>query len=212
MQANLRSLFAGKREAVEVTPKKSPGRPRKLRKQEDEDAPDEALEKVESSLGHVDAYDELTRSGRKRKAEGGAVTALEEACEKSLAQLRMPGASERDSAHEGPQVKLRLCAWFEKTLEDLGGSDESREVVLRGIADRWNLPVREVEQIIGKKAVWARQCEDRGVSASGLRRDEAHLPRYLRKSKRCKGDVKRAKGGGKKRQAEVFVRPREGLL
>ena len=195
MQVNLRSLFAGKCEVARLQPKRGPGRPPKLRKKE---APDEVLETLQSMPDAHEAYDEQLRSHRKRKAESQAVMALEEAVEKSQAQLRMPGASERDSAHEGPQVKLRLCRWFDKTLEDLGGSHESREVVLRGIADRWNMSVAEVEKIINKKAIWKQQCEDRGVNDSGLRRDEAHLPRYLRKSKRCKGDVKRAKGGGRK--------------
>ena len=196
MQSNLRLLFAGKREAVEVQPKRGPGRPPKVRKKEDE-APDEVLEKLHS-MPH--AYDEQLRIGRKRKAADAAVRDLEEAAGKSLADLRMPCSFERSSAREGPQVKLQLCAWFDKTLEDLGGSDEMRKMVLSGIGDRWNVPVREVERILRKKAVWAQQCEDRGVNADGLKKDEAHLPRYLRKSKRCVGVVSRAKGGGRKDQ------------
>ena len=69
MQSNLRLLFAGKREAVEVQPKRGPGRPPKVRKKEDE-APDEVLEKMQS-MPH--AYDEQLRISRKRKAADAPV-------------------------------------------------------------------------------------------------------------------------------------------
>jgi transposase len=36
MQSHLRSLFAGKREAVELPAKRGPGRPPKVRKKEEE--------------------------------------------------------------------------------------------------------------------------------------------------------------------------------
>ena len=119
MQANLRSLFAGKREAVEVPAKRGPGRPPKVRKREEEDEqPDEVLEALQSMPDDHQAYDEerLRLRHRKRKADaiaagedpGSCSQALAEACEKPLAALRMPGGIERSSRHEGPQVKLRL--------------------------------------------------------------------------------------------------------
>ena len=205
MQANLRSLLAGKREAVELPPKRGPGRPPKVRKTE-EDAALEALQRMQDD---PQSYDEHLRvRHRKRKAEGpqrmqdeaagSSITALEEAFGKPLGEMRMPGNHERNTMHEGPQVKLQLCQWFEKTLEGLGGSDESRELVVKAVSERWDLQVSEVVKILGQKATWAQQCEDRGVTSIGLKRDEAHLPRYLRKSKRCKGTVRRAKGGGRK--------------
>ena len=58
MQSNLRSLFAGKREAVEVQPKRGPGRPPKVRKQEEVDA---ALERVQSQPPRHEGYEELDR-------------------------------------------------------------------------------------------------------------------------------------------------------
>ena len=111
MQSNLRSLFAGKREAVEVQPKRGPGRPPKVRKKEDE-APDEVLENLRSIPHAYHAYDEQLRISRKRKAADAAVRDLEEVAGKSLADLRMPCSQERSSAREGPQVKLQLCVWF----------------------------------------------------------------------------------------------------
>ena len=120
------------------------------------------------------AYDEQLNSHRKRKADNQGVTVLVEEVGNTFSQLRMPGAEGRDSAREGPQIKLQLCMGFEKTFEDLGGSEESRELVLRGISSTWNLLVGEVEKIIRKKAVWAQQCEDRGVIAAvcrGMRRN-----------------------------------------
>ena len=112
MQSNLRLLFAGKREAVEVQPKRGPGRPPKVRKKEDE-APDDVLENMQS-IPH--AYDEQLRISRKRKAADAPVGDLEQVAGKSLALLRMPCSQERSGAREGPQVKLQLCAWFDKTL------------------------------------------------------------------------------------------------
>ena len=49
MQTNLKSLFAGKREAVEVPPKKGPGRPPKVRKEVHE--PDVVLGAVQNVPG-----------------------------------------------------------------------------------------------------------------------------------------------------------------
>ena len=114
MQSNLRSLFAGKREAVELQPKRGPGRPPKVRKKEEEE--DEVLKALQSMPDGHEAYDEQLRRRRKRKAEGQAVTALEEAAGKTFAEMRMPGSFQRNHQHEGPQVKLQLCIWFEKTL------------------------------------------------------------------------------------------------
>ena len=205
MQTNLKSLFAGKREAVEVPPKKGPGRPPKVRKEVAE-VPDVVLEAVQNMPDQPEAYDEQLRlSHRKRKfesiddeVEGSNVIALSEAAGKSVAELRMPGTQARDSSHEGPQVKLRLCKWSEKTHEELGGTDEVREMLVSAVAEKWHCSRPGIVRILRNKAKWQKQCDERGVTASGLKRDEAHLPRYLRRSKHCKGEVRRAKGGGRK--------------
>ena len=68
MQANLRSLFAGKREAVELPPKRGPGRPPKRKREEEDEQPDEVLEALQSIPDQPEAYDERLRvRHRKRK-------------------------------------------------------------------------------------------------------------------------------------------------
>ena len=208
MQSNLKSLFAGKREAVELPPKRGPGRPPKVRKREEEDEqPDAVVEALQSMPDQPEAYDERIRMrDRKRRADtmeageapGSAAIALVEAAGMPISELRMPGSIERSSKHEGPQVKLRLCKWFEQTLEQLGGSDEMYEILADAVAEKWEVPRFEIVRILRNKAKWEAQCEDRGVTPKGLKRDEAQLPQYLRKSMRGKGEVKRAKGGGRK--------------
>jgi hypothetical protein len=56
MQTNLKSLFAGKREVIEVAPKRGPGRPRKNREQADEE-PDVVLVAVENQANQLEAYE-----------------------------------------------------------------------------------------------------------------------------------------------------------
>ena len=58
MQANLRSLLAGKREAVELPPKRGPGRPPKRKRDEEKELPDEVLQALRSIQEHHEAYDE----------------------------------------------------------------------------------------------------------------------------------------------------------
>ena len=91
-----------------------------------------------------------------------------------------------------------MCKWFEETLEALGGSDETHGLLVGAVAERWAVPRFEIVRILRNKAQWQAQCEERGVSSKGLMRDEVQLPQYLRKSRRGKGTVKRAKGGGRK--------------
>ena len=207
MQCNLKAMFAGQREAVELPPKPRLGRPPKVRNKEEETVtPDALLEALLSLPGQPEAYDEHLRVRQyKRKADcmvdesiGKCTAALVDVSGKSIGDLRMPGSIARDSSHEGPQVKLKLCKWVAKTLEDIGGGDELLEVIMRAIAERWNLSVRVVKQILEDQAKWQKQCEARGVNENGLLRDEAHLPRYLRKTNRGRGKVTRAKGGGRK--------------
>ena len=208
MQVNLRSLFAGKCVAAEAPPKRGPGRPEKVRtREEDDEQPDPVVAALQSMPDQPEAYDERLRvRHRKRKAEsmeggevpGSRALSLFQASGKPLSELRMPGGIERSSKHEGPQVKLRLCKWFEKRLEELGGSDEMHEVLLGAVAQKWAFPRFENVRILRKKAKWQAQCDERGVTAKGLRKDEVQLPQFLRKSMRGKGEVKRAKGAGRK--------------
>ena len=197
MQTNLRALFAGRREAVEVPAKRGPGRPPTLR-QRDEAAeqPDAVVEAISSMPDQPEAYDERLRlRHRKRKAEclqgdevlGSHVTALVEASGQSVAELRMPGSNERDGRHEGPQVKLKLRTWLRKTHEKLGGTDDVHETLVMAVAERWNVPRFDIVRVLRNEAKWKKQCEDRGVTAHGLKKDECQLPVFLRKAKRSKG-------------------------
>ena len=117
MQANLKALFAGRREAVELPPKARPGRPPK-RKREELEERDEALvalqelEDVRSvALDHqeYDVRQPLPKRGRLRDSEhkwerpGSHCAALAELTGQPLAELRMPGIVRRSSQHEGPK-------------------------------------------------------------------------------------------------------------
>ena len=69
MQTNLKALFSGKREAVEVAPKRGPGRPRKVRKTAAEE-PDAVIEALQNIPDDHQAYDARLRlRHRKRKFE-----------------------------------------------------------------------------------------------------------------------------------------------
>ena len=199
MQTNLKSLFAGKREIVEVAPKRGPGRPPKPKEQADEE-PDVVLVAVEKQANQLEAYDtDLTVAPQKCKQwrRDGSHEALCEALGKSMAELRMPGTSQRNNKQEGPQKKLALCIWMQRTHEDCGGTDEAWQMVVESVATEWDVSKHDVLRIYEAKDRWQHECEERGVSAFGLKKTEAHLPRYLRKSKHCTGVVSRAKGGGR---------------
>ena len=99
---------------------------------------------------------------------------------------------------EGPQLKLELCEWMEKMHVECGGGDEAWEAVLQAASEEWCKGVAVMRRIYDEKDRWKSECAARGVNAHGLTRDEAHLPRYLRKSRRSKGKVVRASGGGMK--------------
>ena len=93
---------------------------------------------------------------------------------------------------------MQLIEWLDCVYEALGSTAEAWQQALRAAAEEWDLYVPDVVRIYKNKEKWQAQCAARGVTAHGLRRDEAHLPTYLRKSRRCTGVVMRAKGGGRK--------------
>ena len=122
MQSNLRSFLARKREVVEEPPKRGPGRPPKVRQRKE--VQDAVVEAMQCMPDQPEAYDEHLRvRHRKRKYDeetGSHVEALSKAVGKDAAGMRMPGGTRgRDSTHEGPQVKLRLCNWVEKPTRTL---------------------------------------------------------------------------------------------
>ena len=78
-----------------------------------------------------------------------------------------------------------------------GGTAEAEAKLFASVGEHWNLGRKGIEEILESKALWAKQCRERGVSSTGLLRNEAQLPKYLRKSRRSTGTVMRAKGGGR---------------
>ena len=85
------------------------------------------VEALQSMPDHPDAYDERIRlRHRNRKTvrmdgcevPGSCGLALVEASGKTWSEVKMPGYIERSSQHGGPQVRLRLCKWFEEMLEE----------------------------------------------------------------------------------------------
>jgi hypothetical protein len=66
--------------------------------------------------------------------------------------------------------------------EDIGGTDEAWESVVGAVAEAWDVCRNDVLRIYEAKNKWQEECEERGVSAHGLKKDESHLPRCLRKS------------------------------
>ena len=71
MQTNLRALFAGKREAVDLPPKRGPGRPPKVRKREEASQESDAVvEALRAVSDQPEGFDEHLRvRHRKRKAD-----------------------------------------------------------------------------------------------------------------------------------------------
>jgi hypothetical protein len=157
MQTNLKSLFAGKREIVEVA---GPGRPPKPREQA-ADEPDVVLVAVENQAKQPEAYDvDLAVMPQKcrRWSRAASLQAICEAAGKSLAALRMPGCSQRNNKHDGPQRKLALCIWMQKTHEDCGGTGEAWELVVGAVAEKWNVSRPDVLRTYEAKARWQEEC------------------------------------------------------
>ena len=162
MQRDLRALFDGKVVAAVLPAKRGPGRPPKVKREreerEEDDERDEALEALESMVDDHQGFDEhmRPRKPQKRKAfavrtgerPGSCSECLAEVCQQPFAALRMPGAVERTCAHEGPQVKLRMCEWFRKTLLTIGGTEEMRGVLLGAVAEKWGIARFEVVGIL----------------------------------------------------------------
>ena len=198
---NLKAMFAGRREVIEVAPKRGPGRPPKMREAAAEEQ-DAAFEAVQQQAQQAEAFEAEILAPPIKKRSGEAM-ALAVALGRPVSHLRMPGA-EAIRKHEGPQVRLALIEWMDKIHEDMGGGDEAWNLILRAAADEWNIPVPEVVRIYEARTKWQQQCEDRGVNALGMRSDQAHLPRYLRKSVRGAGVIARARGGGRKDHLEFL--------
>ena len=149
MQSNLKKLFGGTREVIEVAAQRGPGRPKQRKvsgevKVEDEDS--ELLTPVKRMPGRpkkvrvvaeevVDEALQTTLTGGASQLSGEAIQvtprkakpvrsdgALGELAQALGTPLRLPGTA-RVRTLEGPQAKLRLCEWLEKHHEQVGGTD-----------------------------------------------------------------------------------------
>ena len=65
----MKALFAGRREAVEVPPKRGPGRPPK-QKNEEEEKPDVLVEALREIPDQAEAYDERLHQWRRKRKLG----------------------------------------------------------------------------------------------------------------------------------------------
>ena len=99
---------------------------------------------------------------------------------------------------------MQLIEWLDCVYEALGSTAEAWQQVLSAAAEEWDLWVPDVVRIYEDKQKWQAQCAEQGVTTHGLAKEQAHLPSYLRKSRRCKGVVMRAKGGGRKDNLEFL--------
>lgn len=122
---------------------------------------------------------------------------------KRACELRIPGIAQQRTL-EGPQSKLRLCEWLDEKHAKLGGGDEALKSLLILVSKHVGKSMTYMKMVYEDKGKWIRQCGERGATSVGLTRSESHLPRYLRKSMRSKGQVVRAKGGGRRDYLEFL--------
>lgn len=201
MQSNLRSLFAGKREAVELPKPRGPGRPKKLRTEE-APAPGVVLEAVAHRMHqHEEVEAQIAPLGERKAAMRLKMSSVSDSLVEALgvapaAELRMLGARVL-RRNEGPQVRLQLWEWWEERTQQLGGTAEAEQSLFASVGEQWGLSRKGVEEIPEPKALWEKPCRERGVSSKGLLHNEAQLPKALRTSRRSTGTVMRAKGGGR---------------
>ena len=96
MQSDLRALFAGKREAVLLPPRRGPGRPKKPREAE---VPDVVFQAVSQRAAHEGFDVELLRMTPRRMPSGvmSATKLLIEAIgTTSAGDLRIPGSQKKE--------------------------------------------------------------------------------------------------------------------
>jgi hypothetical protein len=126
--------------------------------------------------------------GRPRKPEGQWVQA--------------PGKKRVRDESFGPQRKLRMCALMHK----LESKFEDLEALAKHMATLTGRPKAQVLTVWKNEDKWRRICDTSGVSKSGLSKNQAHLPGYLRTRFRCDGTLSRAAGAGRKCET-AFLHP-----
>jgi hypothetical protein len=120
--------------------------------------------------------------GRKRKGEGDK-------------------KSKRDETF-GVQSKLKLCM----TIDKLMAAGKSQDEALRIMHVQTARPMAQLRKVLKDRKVFAVALEERGFNHKGLLPTQAQLPKYLRKCKRKRFEVKRAIGAGVKSQV-TFLYP-----
>jgi hypothetical protein len=126
--------------------------------------------------------------GRPRKPEGQWVKA--------------PGKKRVRDETFGPQQKLMMCAMMHK----LESQFEDIEALAKHMASLTGRTKAQVLATWNNEDKWKRICDSSGVSKSGLSKNQAHLPGYLRKRSRGDGKVSRAGGAGRKSET-AFLYP-----
>ena len=127
MQSSLRAFFAGRREAVELPPKRGPGRPKK-EKAEAKEAPDVevgdvVLEEVKALSEQPSGFEAdllMRRTRRGRPVVSFAQTLAEATGKASAAEVRCPQLRKK-IYKVGPQKNLALCEWLGKFLYRANG-------------------------------------------------------------------------------------------
>ena len=150
MQSDLRALFAGKREAVLLPPRRGPGRPKKPREAEAE-APDAVFDALSQRATHEGFDVELLRMTPRRMPSGvmsASKLLVEASGATSVGDLRMPG-SHKKRRNEGPQLKLQLCKWIEGIVVKLGGDAEVQALVLAAAGEQWGISKDEAWDVPG---------------------------------------------------------------
>lgn len=118
--------------------------------------------------------------------------------------LRESGGGKRDESF-GIQAKAAACKDVEKLVST--GLDEKEAIAV--VALRLSRPRKQLRAAWDNRNVLRKALVELGMSATGMLRSEAQMPKYLRKN-RGKPMRKRAQGAGRK-SSLAFMYPAVGL-
>ena len=115
----------------------------------EEEATDLVLEAVAQNAQSEVVDSEMMPLAPMRKKASLAERLAEAVGKASSCELRIPGAASK-RRHEGPQVKLRLCEWYEDTVVALGGGPEAEKLVIAAVGEQWDLQSNEVRKLLAQ--------------------------------------------------------------
>ena len=124
--------------------------------------------------------------GRPRKSEG--------------AYKPTPGRKRVRDESFGPQGKLKMCALMHK----LESKFEDLEALAKHMVLLTGRTKAQVLSVWKNEAKWQRICDASGMSKSGLKKNESHLPQFLRVRTRAVGKMSRAGGAGRKSETSFL--------